>query len=81
MIRVPDQASFDGMGAASEKNRGQHVGKRGMYVVRGPQGEFYGRYPHPPRPEQIPLYATVELEKPGWKVGFGENDEEEQSVF
>lgn len=70
-MRVYDRMSFEGLG------NGQKVGQRGMYVVRGPQGEFYGRYPHPPRPDQIPLYATVELEKPGWRVGFGQSDEDE----
>jgi len=32
------------------------------YIVRGPQGEFYGRYELPPDPSRIPPYAIVERE-------------------
>jgi len=36
------------------------------YIVRGPEGEVYGRYATKPSPSQIPLYAIAEEERPGW---------------
>jgi hypothetical protein len=39
------------------------------YIVRGPEGEVYGRYATKPTPDQIPLYAIAEEEKPGWLGG------------
>ena len=47
---VPDSASFGS----------QQVGRLGSYIVRGPQGEFYGKYATYPEPSQIPPYAIVE---------------------
>jgi hypothetical protein len=34
----------------------------GDYVVRGPEGELYGRYKTYPTPAQIPIYSMVEAE-------------------
>lgn len=65
---VPDSMTF-------EKNQGM-----GAYVVRGPQGEYYGSYPTYPRPDQIPPYAIVEKTTPGrGRMSF--LGEEDQGVF
>ena len=47
---VPDSMSFENQQGAA----------MGDYIVRGPQGEYYGRYPTYPKQDQIPLYAIVE---------------------
>ena len=39
------------------------------YIVRGPEGEMYGRYATMPSPSQIPLYAIAEKERSGWLGG------------
>lgn len=39
------------------------------YMVRGPEGEFYGRYEKMPPASKIPLYAIVEKEQDGWLGG------------
>jgi hypothetical protein len=39
------------------------------YIVRGPEGEMYGRYETMPPASKIPLYAMVEKEEGGWLGG------------
>jgi hypothetical protein len=40
------------------------------WLVRGPQGQFYGRYKDKPTPDQIPLYAMAVEERPGPRMKF-----------
>jgi hypothetical protein len=65
---------------AKHSKKSKDGGMFGGYIVRGPQGEFYGRYNQMPAASQMPPYSIVETEKPGFKVGFGE-DEEAQGMF
>jgi hypothetical protein len=51
------------------------------WIVRGPEGQFYGRYKNYPTPSQIPLYAVVEKEKPGFRMTLGNDGEDGGSVF